>query len=421
MLTLAPDAASVTAGRKIASAGWSDEGATESAVWGLCKGSGKNPYQTIVDVTGPAYKCSCPSRKFPCKHALGLLLRWSAGTVPDAERPAPFAATWLDARAAKATATTDTAKKPRDPEQAAKTAAARRARVDTGVAELLMWADDQIASGLAGADVNPYARFDPMAARLVDAQASGLARRIRRLPEVITGAHWPADLLTELGSVWALARAHQRLDELEPALADSVRRHVGYSVPKDVVLATPGVEDTWVVLGTLDTEEDRLLTRRTWLYGRHSQRYALLLDFAPPGASLPGRPPVGVAVTATLHYYPGAVAQRAVPAGELTAVDAVPAAPLGLSARAARNVLAQGVAADPWLALVPVAVDGRLGTAGQAHVVIDDAGDALPLRVGDWASAVAISAGAPVVVFGELSSTGLKAMSMTVDGRVWPL
>ena len=27
----------------------------------------------VIDSTGPAYKCSCPSRKFPCKHALGLL------------------------------------------------------------------------------------------------------------------------------------------------------------------------------------------------------------------------------------------------------------------------------------------------------------------------------------------------------------
>ena len=61
-------------------------------LWGLCAGSGKNPYQTIVDLSGPAYKCSCPSRKFPCKHALGLLLNWANGSVPEESAPADFAA-----------------------------------------------------------------------------------------------------------------------------------------------------------------------------------------------------------------------------------------------------------------------------------------------------------------------------------------
>lgn len=34
----------------------------EAAVWGLCQGSGKDPYQTQIDLIGPAFRCSCPSR-----------------------------------------------------------------------------------------------------------------------------------------------------------------------------------------------------------------------------------------------------------------------------------------------------------------------------------------------------------------------
>lgn len=44
---------------------------------GECKGSGKNPYVVSVDVANaaqPTFRCNCPSRKFPCKHSLGLLL-----------------------------------------------------------------------------------------------------------------------------------------------------------------------------------------------------------------------------------------------------------------------------------------------------------------------------------------------------------
>ncbi|WP_345024954.1 SWIM zinc finger family protein, partial [Nonomuraea roseoviolacea] len=53
-------------------------------LFGECEGSGATPYQTCVDLDGPAYRCGCPSRKAPCKHALGLLLVWSAGDVPAA-------------------------------------------------------------------------------------------------------------------------------------------------------------------------------------------------------------------------------------------------------------------------------------------------------------------------------------------------
>ncbi|MYT20477.1 SWIM zinc finger family protein, partial [Streptomyces sp. SID7760] len=110
VLDLAPDDASRTAGAKLGRAGpWSQIGGSASGlVWGLCRGSGSTPYRTVVDVGGPAYKCSCPSRKFPCKHALGLLLLWSArgfaedgedGEVPD------WAAAWSAERAAKAART----------------------------------------------------------------------------------------------------------------------------------------------------------------------------------------------------------------------------------------------------------------------------------------------------------------------------
>jgi Mg-chelatase subunit ChlD len=83
-LSLAPDASSQRAAAGLANPSrWSGSGAAGDLVWGLCAGSGKRPYQTVVDLTGPAYKCSCPSRKFPCKHALALLLNWANGVVPE--------------------------------------------------------------------------------------------------------------------------------------------------------------------------------------------------------------------------------------------------------------------------------------------------------------------------------------------------
>src|SRR3954469_21788667 len=104
---VAPDAASLAAARRLAAPGpWSDTGSTDTLVWGKCQGSGKDPYQVSVDLTGPAYRCSCPSRKFPCKHALALLLLWvrSDGAIADAAEAAGFADAWAAERASRSAA-----------------------------------------------------------------------------------------------------------------------------------------------------------------------------------------------------------------------------------------------------------------------------------------------------------------------------
>ena len=73
ILRLAPDASAAKAGQGLSTAHkWRALGRRETIVWGECQGSGKEPYQTQADLSEPAFRCSCPSRKFPCKHGLGL-------------------------------------------------------------------------------------------------------------------------------------------------------------------------------------------------------------------------------------------------------------------------------------------------------------------------------------------------------------
>ncbi|WP_409292683.1 SWIM zinc finger family protein [Peribacillus sp. SCS-37] len=52
-----------------------------SLLFGECSGSGKGTYRTSVDFAGesPVPRCSCPSRQFPCKHALGLMYSFVSG------------------------------------------------------------------------------------------------------------------------------------------------------------------------------------------------------------------------------------------------------------------------------------------------------------------------------------------------------
>lgn len=102
--SLAPDAASLKAGRALASPGkWSELGRSDRVLWGLCQGSGKEPYRTQIDLEGPAFMCSCPSRKLPCKHGLGLFLL--VLTIRSAAGPAlqpDWVVEWLTQRDSRA-------------------------------------------------------------------------------------------------------------------------------------------------------------------------------------------------------------------------------------------------------------------------------------------------------------------------------
>ncbi len=80
----APNPAAFSNAQKISRSGdFSGLSATEDGtlIFGDCRGSGKNPYRTSADFSGgsPVFRCSCPSRQFPCKHSLALMLEVIAG------------------------------------------------------------------------------------------------------------------------------------------------------------------------------------------------------------------------------------------------------------------------------------------------------------------------------------------------------
>ena len=269
MLALAPDPSALRAAASLgAAAPWRDWGTSGDLVWGLCAGSGKDPYQVAVDLTGPAYRCSCPSRKFPCKHALGLLLNWAGGRVPEQDEPAGFAGAWQASRAARTAQVAQAPKKEvKDPAAAVRRSQQRAQRVAAGLAELQMWLCDQIRAGLSGA--GGRRRAEPIAARMVDAQAPGVASVLRRLALLpATGAGWPDRLLAEYAQLHLLARAYGQVEDLPPGLAAVVRSRIGFTVNREDVLAAPPVSDRWLVVAVRDVPEPPIPARRIWQIGR---------------------------------------------------------------------------------------------------------------------------------------------------------
>ena len=85
ILTLAPNANAVSNARKISSGNGfvvRKKSADDTFYMGECKGSGKKNYVVsadYIDEEHPVFRCSCPSRQFPCKHSLALLFEMAAG------------------------------------------------------------------------------------------------------------------------------------------------------------------------------------------------------------------------------------------------------------------------------------------------------------------------------------------------------
>ncbi|MGW0731055.1 SWIM zinc finger family protein [Streptomyces sp. NPDC002851] len=453
VLALAPDAASRKAGSKLGAAGpWSGtgcsaEGGTAGAIWGLCKGSGSKPYQTVVDLagsTGPAYKCSCPSRKFPCKHALGLLLLWagadgtdgSAGLVPDGATAPEWAEPWLAGRrerAAEKASSSPGGDKPVDAEAARRRAERRAERVTAGATELEQRLADLLRGGLATAEQAGYAFWEETARRMVDAQAPGLAARVQELGAIpASGPGWPARLLEECALLHLLDRAWLGRERLPEPLAATVRSRIGLPAAAD----GPPIRDTWLVLAQYDTADAKLTTRRIWLYGAESGRAALLLSFGAAGRAPELALPVGLAVDAELSAYPGGGQLRAALGERHAAPAPTSLRPPGLRTDEATAAYGAALRDDPWLDACPVtlhrviptpvtdapnAAGPQPTTGGRAawQLADEDGKSALPVapaaasRLGFWKLA-ALSAGAPLTVFGEYGHAGFTPLT------AWP-
>lgn len=77
--SVAPDARSMTDAKKLAkAASWRRLGRDGDALWGVALGSKGDAYAVFARGADDV-RCSCPSRKSPCKHGLALLLLAASG------------------------------------------------------------------------------------------------------------------------------------------------------------------------------------------------------------------------------------------------------------------------------------------------------------------------------------------------------
>lgn len=417
---LAPDPPSLKAGRQLANPRlWLTAYVNDRVLWGEVQGSGKDPYRTQIDLGAIAFKCSCPSRKFPCKHGLGLMFIFADN--PEAVKsgaPEPeWVAEWMNKRAASSEKIEPQSSHPEPPvdekkaKEKAKRADERMAAVQAGAAELELLLRDLLRGGLLGVPEKGEAYYEKVVRRMIDAKAGGLANWVRNFNKInyLNGNAWHSEVLETATKAWLLLEALRRIDKQVLPVQEQIKSLVGWSQSKKDLLENPATEcvtDDWLVLGKKqEALDDSLNMLRIWLYGSHTGRQALLVEYAP--AHLPIVAPVlqGTLVRAVLAFYPSNLPYRAQikQQGEVNARTPIATSPLP-NWRAAQQQTAGFLSKSPWADQFPQFLDALSPVTDQRNWFLRDQDNALmeidPVFEMEkiW-QLLAVSGGAPLPYF----------------------
>lgn len=308
ILALAPDDSSKKSGKEIAnSSKWNNRGLNEKAMWGECQGSGAKPYRTQVDLQNLAFKCSCPSRKFPCKHGLGLLLNFRKTSTSFTQKESPdWVKEWIDKRAEKEEKKTEKKEKTPDPESQKKRLEQRTQKINQGIEELQLFIKDTVRNGVLLLPEKANSGFRQMAKRMIDSQAQGLSNQLKSFDELnYYRESWPSECLSKLAKLYLICEAFKNLESLETGLKEDIKSLIGFNHSTEELKQQTGIVDDWIVLCKEVDEEDQLTIQRHWLYGVNSKRYALILHFAVRSQPQELTITPGTCIKAELVYYPG--------------------------------------------------------------------------------------------------------------------
>lgn len=417
ILAIAPDINSAKNAQTLAvRSQWLSLGYNEAFVWGECQGSDNNIYRSHIDIAEPTFKCTCPSRKLPCKHALALFLLFTS------QKDAFTKKISSDIPKQKLELPPQTTKKVIDSAAQAKRAEMRYNKVTAGMQDLELWLQDLVRQGLAVAQTQPYSFWDTAFSRLVDAQAPGIARLVRDMGSIAhSGIGWEERLLTQLGRVYLLISGFKRLESLPILVQADIRTQIGWTQNQEELLTSSGVRDRWLILGQRFTEEDKLLSQHNWLWGEQTQQSALILNFAYGNQPLDNSLIPGSSIDAELVFFESAYPLRSLIKTLHSDANPVENIPGYSSIRDMMQVYAQALARNPFLEQFPVSLkavtpifDDKYNCCG----VCDEDEYMLPINKltaeKGW-QLLALSGGYPIDIFGEWNGDRFLPLSIYAD------
>ncbi|MFD0878222.1 hypothetical protein ACFQ1A_28905, partial [Massilia pinisoli] len=242
----------------------------------------------------------------------------------------------------------------------------RQLKVEAGVAELDLWLKDLIRTGLLSLPEKGNAFFEKTAARMVDAQATGLANLVRGFNKInfYQGNTWQTESLALAVDIYLLLESFKNLDKLPPLWQEDIKNRMGWNVSQKDLLAegndTNSIKDNWLVIGRQTETEEDITIQRNWLYGCQTGKYALILNFAYKNTPMPNLLMVGGFVYTTLIFYPSNAPFRAIlkdQGNNKNSIDTFSSGGVFNNWDAMQATFAQQLAVNPWLDDMPYLVE----------------------------------------------------------------
>jgi hypothetical protein len=202
----------------------------KTLLFGRCQGSGKSPYLCSADFAQPekpVYRCTCPSRQFPCKHSLGLMYAYTQGkSFSVAEVPEELAAK-REKAAARVEKKAEEAEQPR---KVNKSALAKKIKAQLeGIDLLERLTQDLVRLGIGNMNAKTSRELEEHAKQLGNAYLPGAQTALRNYTRLFYSADAEELKAAEREAIYSealdqLARLHALISKgrryLEGRLAD---------------------------------------------------------------------------------------------------------------------------------------------------------------------------------------------------------
>lgn len=432
---LAPNNKFAQSGRQLANLhnqSWKLRASDGLSAWGIYQGTAKKPYQIKINLLKlrkgeKSWHCNCRTFKSPCKHVLGLLYQIVDHPEKLSEEDTPkWMQSWLDTATKASKAANRQQGRELSPEQQAQRQAQRDKRqqkITEGLEELEQWLINLIRRGLADPQVRSYDFWDSRAARMVDAQAPGIANWIREMGSIpAKGTDWIEPLLDQLGRLYLLIESFKRIDELSPATQGDIRTMLGWYMKRDELILEKSeqIEDVWLVTGRFMGEmREKLRTQRVWLHGKQTGRDALIMEFVFGDALFETHLQPGWALEGVMMFYPSRYPLRAFiyeKKSDIFADSGIQGMNINDNIAAYAHALSQ----NPWLPQFPFLLENVIPVHQDNQWLIREIdGTYLPLAPAfqhKW-SLLALSGGHPVQVAGEWDGTVFHPTGALDKGR----
>lgn len=414
---------------------WELLGQSETFIWGHYSRQSLPPHKIFIRMADLTGECSCTATKHPCKFLIALL-------VLNAMQPDLFTFEKTPDWVNETVASRVDAKNSKPPKPVNLT------QIKAGMAEFGRWLRDQVRQGVANFAERKAADLETMANRLIDAHAIPIANELRTLGKTITPHKgnppddWPEILLKGLGRFYLLVQAWDRFDQLSPAEQNDLIQATVFISGRarlniEPALTAETVEDQWVVLGRRTDGINRKWSRRVWLYGSKSKRFALLEDEVSGRHKFLSHLVTGVVYSGSIQFEAGTTrfAGKFLSVGDDESrtnlapkriVVSRPRRPLHEITQSAsfseiEKEYVQALTQNPWLPVWPVYLNAvRLNYDKQVNqwLVLDGQGHSIPVQNGKdngW-YLLAGSQGRPIDLFGELKNDAFNLVSVFYDG-----